>query len=389
MAGRLPYWRLSAYYLFYFGSLGALVPYWGLFLQSRGFDALAIGQLMATLTGTKMVAPVLWGHLADRAGRRMPLVQLASLCTVLVFAVVFLAHGFWAMAAAMTLFSFFWNASLPQMEAVTFNHLGLRVERYAQIRLWGSIGFILVVTGLGLQLERASLSVVPVWVAVLYLALWISTLLIPDSAPRRHSDPGMSLRALLARAEVQAFLAACFLMQLSHGVYYAFYSIHLRAAGYSNAAVGVLWSLGVIAEILVFLGMHRLLLRFGARRVLLWSLGLAAVRWILIGAFVDLVWVQVMAQSLHAATFGTFHAAAIHLVHDYFPGHTQGRGQALYNSVSFGAGGAAGSLIGGLLWDGPGPLVTFAVAALAALLGFAILWPWVDRGDHRDSGATT
>jgi MFS transporter, PPP family, 3-phenylpropionic acid transporter len=132
MAGRLPYWRLSAYYLFYFAALGALVPYWGLFLQSRGFDALAIGQLMATLTATKIVAPLLWGHLSDRSGRRMPLVRLATLLAILVFATVFVADGFWAMAAAMTLFSFFWNASLPQMEAVTFNHLGLRVVRYAR-----------------------------------------------------------------------------------------------------------------------------------------------------------------------------------------------------------------------------------------------------------------
>jgi hypothetical protein len=82
-------------------------------------------------------------------------------------------------------------------------------------------------------------------------------------------------------------------MQLSHGAYYAFYSIHLRAAGYSSTAVGALWSLGVLAEVLVFLVMHRILMRFGARRVLLWSLGLAAVRWLLIGAFVELVWVQV------------------------------------------------------------------------------------------------
>lgn len=379
MAGRLPYWRLSAYYLCYFGSLGALVPYWGLYLQSRGFDALAIGQLMATLTATKIVAPMLWGHLSDRSGRRMPLVRVATLLAVLAFGGVFLAHGFWAMAAAMTLFSFFWNASLPQVEAVTFNHLGRRVERYAQIRLWGSIGFILVVALLGLQLERAALAVVPVWVATLFLGLWVSTLLIPDSPPRGHQGPAPSLRGLLGRSEVQAFLAACFLMQLSHGAYYAFYSIHLRAAGYSSTAVGTLWSLGVLAEVLVFLVMHRILLRFGARRVLLWSLGLAALRWLLIGAFVDRVWVQVLAQMLHAATFGTFHAAAIHLVHHYFPGRTQGRGQALYNSLGFGAGGAAGSLMGGLLWDGPGPFVTFALGALAALLGLSILWLRMDR----------
>ena len=379
MADQLPYWRLSAYYLFYFGSLGVLVPYWGLYLQSRGFDALAIGQLMATLTGTKIVAPLLWGHLSDRSGQRMPLVRGATLLAMLVFVAVFLADGFWTMAAAMILFSFFWNASLPQMEAVTFNHLGVKVVRYARIRLWGSVGFILVVVGLGLQLEHESLTIVPVWVGALFVALWISTLLIPDSAPERQTGPGPSLRGLLRRAEVQAFLGACFLMQLSHGVYYSFYSIYLRAAGYSSTAVGALWSLGVFAEVLVFLVMHRLLLRFGARQVLLWSLGLAAVRWVLIGAFVDLVWVQILAQTLHLATFGTFHAAAIHLVHHYFRGRTQGRGQALYNSLSFGAGGAAGSLMGGWFWDGPGPLATFLLAALAALLGLALLWRWVDR----------
>lgn len=385
MAGRLPYWRLSAYYLFYFASLGALVPYWGLFLQSRGFDALAIGQLMATLTATKILSPLLWGHLSDRRGSRMPLVRLATLLAILVFAAVFVADGFWAMAAAMTLFSFFWNASLPQMEAVTFNHLGRRVIRYAQIRLWGSVGFVLVVAGLGLQLERAPLTVVPIWVVALFGALWVSTLMIPDSAPQRRLGPEASLLGMLNRAEILAFLGACFLMQLSHGSYYSFYSIHLRAAGYSSAAVGALWSLGVIAEVLVFLVMHRILIRFRARRVLLWSLGLATVRWVLIGAFVDLAWVQALAQTLHAATFGTFHAAAIHLVHHYFPGRTQGRGQALYNSLSFGAGGALGSLLGGLLWDAPGPAAVFGLSASVALLGLAILWRWVGRrGEHTD-----
>lgn len=377
--GRLPYWRLSAYYFFYFASLGALVPYWGLYLQSRGFDALAIGQLMAILAGTKIVAPMLWGHLADRSGQRMPLVRVGSLAAALAFGGVFLVHGFWGMALAMTAFSFFWNAALPQMESVTFNHLGARAARYAQVRVWGSVGFILVVGALGFELGWASLDVVPVWVCATLAILWGATLTVPDCAPAPGEGPAPSLRRLLRRSEVLAFLLACFLMQAGHGVYYAFYSIHLKAAGYSSPAVGALWVLGVMAEVLVFLIMHRLLTRLGARRVLLWSLGLAALRWLLIGAFADLLAVQILAQTLHAATFGTFHASAIHLVHHYFPGRTQGRGQALYNSLSFGAGGAVGSLLGGLLWSGAGPLAAFGAGSLAALLGLGAVWRWVDR----------
>ncbi|NEV60900.1 MFS transporter [Thiorhodococcus minor] len=374
----MPYWRLSSYYLFYFASLGALVPYWSLYLQGEGLSALAIGQLMAILSGTKIVAPMIWGHIVDHTGQRMRLVRLGALLSVLGFATVFLAEGFWGLALAMFLFSFFWNASLPQMEAVTFNHLGAQPSRYALVRVWGSIGFILVVIALGLSLEAGSLSMVPVWVLILVFGIWLSALVVPDSAPEQGEHAAVSLRSLLRKPSVIAFLAACFLMQLSHGIYYAFYSIHLESSGYSSVAVGNLWALGVIAEVLIFLVMHRLLDRFGARRVLLWSLALAVARWLAIGAFVETLAIQLVAQVLHAATFGTFHASAIHLVHHSFPGRTQGRGQALYNSVSFGAGGAAGSLIGGVLWAEQGALVTFGVGAAAAAIGWIVALLWMN-----------
>jgi len=375
----MPYWRLSGYYFFYFASLGALVPYWGLYLQDRGFDALAIGQLMAILYATKVVAPLVWGQLADRSGRRMPLVRLAALLSVVLFGLIFFGEGFWATALAMALFSFFWNASLPQLEAVTFNHLRRRPTRYALVRVWGSVGFVLVVVALGMALHVQSFAILPWWVLALLLGIWLTSLVIPDSAPVHAKGTEPRIGALLRRPAVLAFFAACLLMQLAHGIYYAFYSIHLEANGYGTDAVGGLWALGVVAEVAIFLVMHRLLERFGARRVLLWSLALAVVRWLVIGAWVELLWLQVLAQLLHAATFATFHAAAIHWVHHAFPGRTQGRGQALYSALSFGAGGAAGSLIGGLLWEDAGALVTFGGAALASAVAWVLAWGWVDR----------
>lgn len=376
----MPYWRLSGYYLFYFASLGVLMPFWGLYLQGEGFDALAIGQLMAILAGTKILAPMIWGHIVDHSGRRMPMVRLGALLALITFVTVFVANGFWSMAAAMILFSFFWNSSLPQVEAVTFNHLRQRPSRYALVRVWGSVGFILVVAVLGWRLEYDSLASVPVWVLALCLGVWLSALIIPDSVPTPRDGPAPSLRRLLRRPEILAFFSACFLMQIGHGIYYAFYSIHLEAAGYSSAAIGNLWALGVIAEVLMFLAMHRLLDRFGTRCVLLWSFGLAVLRWLAIGAGVELLAVQIVAQMLHAASFGAFHSAAIHLVHHAFPGRTQGRGQALYNSLSFGAGGAVGSLIGGWLWAESGPLVTFGIGAAAAAIGLLVVrwWVWDD-----------
>jgi PPP family 3-phenylpropionic acid transporter len=217
-------------------------------------------------------------------------------------------------------------------------------------------------------------------VLLLYLGIWLSSLAVADPGTVFHAeDANVSLLGLLRRPEIAAFLASCFLMQASHGAYYAFYSIHLRDAGYSSAAVGALWAWGVGVEVLVFVGMQRLLEVHGARRVLLASLALAMVRWLLVGAFVQSVGIQIFAQSLHAATFGAFHASAIHLAHHYFTGRTQGRGQALYNSLGFGAGGAAGSLVSGTLWSSAGAVVTFGWAAFAAALGFLSAWVWVDR----------
>ena len=180
-----------------------------------------------------------------------------------------------------------------------------------------------------------------------------------------------------------AFFAAVFLMQMSHGPYYAFYSIYMEAQGYSKTLIGQLWALGVLAEVALFLVMPRLLERWGARRVLVWSLVLAGARWLLIGFFPRELPVLLLAQLLHAATFGTFHASAIHLVHHYFPGRLQGRGQALYASLSFGAGGALGSLGSGFAWETLGPTASFAVASGIALLGALVSGLFIDRAhDH-------
>ena len=300
----------------------------------------------------------------------MSIVRLGALFGLLSFSAVFWAEGFWPMALTMAVWSFFWNGPLPLMEAVTFNHLGPRVSRYAQVRVWGSVGFILVVLAVGWWQQQAGSGVVPVAVLLLFGGILLSVLTVPDCPHAHGTSEHLSLRRLLGQREVFFFLAACLLMQASHGAYYAFYSIYLEAEGYSDTAVGALWAFGVVIEVLVFLRMHRLLERFNAHALILTSLALAVLRWLLIGLFVDVVTLQIAAQALHAATFGVFHASAIHLTHHYFPGVTQGRGQALYNSISFGVGGALGSLASGLLWSAVGGSWTYAVAAGFAGLGF-------------------
>ncbi len=374
----MPYWRLSAFYLFYFAALGILLPYWSLYLRSLGFDALAIGQLMAVIMVTKLVAPNVWGWIADHTGRRIAVIRLASLLSLLVFSAIFFVESFWAIAWVMALYSFFWNASLPQFEVVTLNWLGRDIRRYGQIRLWGSVGFIGAVGGVGALLDAWSVSSVPGMLLLVFAGILLSSLLITDGPDASRHDAGHPpLVHVLRQPAVIAFLIACFLMQAGHGVYYTFFSLYLTDAGYSKVETGAFWALGVLAEVGLFLVMHRLMARFEARRLVFASLLIAAARWLLIGWFPGSLVLVVVAQLLHAVTFGVFHAAAIHLVHGFFPGRLQGRGQALYSSLSFGAGGALGSLAGGYLWDAVSPLAAFAAASGVSLIAAAVVAVWL------------
>jgi PPP family 3-phenylpropionic acid transporter len=371
-----PYWRLSGFYLFYFASLGALVPYWSLYLKSLEFSSLQIGQLMAILMATKIISPNIWGWIADHTGKRMAVVRWGSLLAVVSFCGVFVAREYWPLAAVMLLFSFFWNAALPQFEATTLSHLGKESHRYSMIRLWGSIGFILTVAGLGPLLDWFGPSLLPPVLLGLFLAIWGSALLVPERDSRVVSQQHESMWSILRRPEVLALLAVCFLVQASHGPYYTFYTIYMEGFGYSRSVIGQFWALGVIAEVVIFLVMSQLVQRFGLRSLMLWATLLTAIRWVLIGALPESLPVMLFAQLLHAASFGVFHATAIALFHKFFIGRHQGRGQALYSSLSFGAGGAFGALYSGMVWDLSAGL-TYGLAAVQAGLAAFITWRWI------------
>lgn len=370
----VPYYRLSAFYLLYFGSLGALLPYWGIYLDDVGLTPTQIGVLMALMTGTKIISPNLWAWVADRTGRRMTIVRLGSLFAAMAFAGVLFQTSFFSLAVVMIAFSFFWNATLPQVEATTLSHLARMPHRYSLIRMWGSLGFIAMVLGLGQVFAHYGIALLPYVVVTLLVMIWLASLTVPDGHTQRGTRPDTPIMVLLRNPRVIALLVVCFLMQVAHGPYYTFYSLYLTKAGYGQDHVGQLWALGVISEIGIFLLMHRLVPRFGLRNLLMFALALGVVRWALVGAYVESVWVLIFAQCLHSATFGIFHTAAIQLVHHHFQGRNLGRGQALYSSVSYGAGGAVGALLSGYLWNGLGPQWPFYLASLISLIGVFVIW---------------
>ncbi len=372
----LPYWRLSGFYFFYFAFVGAMSPFWGLYLKSLAFDAVQIGVLMSLLQVMRIFAPNIWGHVADRVGRRAPIVQIAAFGSVVVFTGVFVDDGFWWIFAVMAALSFFWSASLPLVEAMTLSHLGERSDAYGRIRLWGSVGFIVMVVGLGYALDYVSI----VWLPWAVLAVMVGILafarVIPEAAILPHATDDRSVWDIVRRPEVASLLVACLLMAVTHGPYYTFYSIYLVDHGYDKSTVGWLWALGVACEIGIFLIIPRIFASLAPNRLLLVSFALAVLRFLLIAWAVDSAWLVWGAQTLHAFTFGTYHAAAVALIHQHFRGRHQARGQALYTSLSYGVGGTIGGLASGLTWESIGPAWTFTLAAASAALAWLVYVLW-------------
>ena len=368
------HWRLSRFYFFYYFFVGSFVPYWGIYLQSENFSPSSIGILLSLFQISRIVAPNFWGWLADHTGHRVKWIKLTSFLGLIGFIGVFWAKGFFWIFLVMSALSLFTSSTLPLAESLTLAHLATTDGHYSRIRLWGSIGFIVASLFLGYLIDFQGINIL-LWVLLIAQAIiFFLSNTIPETQDIQHKTNDLSIWKIIKTPSVIALLIGCTLMVSAHGVLYNFYSIYLKDHGYSSGTIGWLWAVGVICEILIFMAMPKILQRFSLKAILLMSLFLGVIRFILIGASPDHLYLLFIAQMFHAATFGSFHAASIEVIAYYFKGRNQTRGQAIYNSVAYGIGGTIGGLGGGYLIQYLGGQLGFMIAAISPLIGFVVIW---------------
>ena len=368
------YWRLSHFYFFYYFFVGLFVPYWGLYLQSKSFSAFQIGILLSLFQISRIFAPNFWGWLADYTNKRARWIRLSSFIGCLGYIGIFWADSFFLIFLVMMSMSLFTSSTIPLAESLTLSHVASSNASYSNIRLWGSVGFIIASFFLGILIDIYNVNVL-VW-ALLFTQLIILFLSfsIPDKKFELIGDTKRSIWKVLKKPEVIALLIGCALMVSSHGLLYNFYSIFLKEQGYSSSLIGILWSIGVIFEIFIFVLMPKILRKYNFKEVLLISLFLAVIRFFLIGHYVDILWILILAQILHAATFGSFHVASVELVSVHFNKEHHSRGQSIYNSITYGLGGTIGGLGGGLMIDQYGAASTFMFSSVLPLIGFIVIF---------------
>lgn len=366
---------LSLTFFLYFGQFGVLVPYLGVFLDGRGFSSQDIGELFALITLMRIIGPNLFASVADKSGKSLRILQFGAFLTFVTFCSIFWLDSFWGLTLAFGLMMLFFTAIAPQTEVITLGCVHGDATNYSRIRVWGSIGFIVLTVVAGKLIDVFS-SDAPIYISgVVLLSLFLITLKLKEAPATDNTQvAGQSIWRKVRSKVFIAFILSSTLIQISFGPYYGFFALYARDLDYSGQETGGLIALGVAAEVIIFLMAGKLISRFGVKRTLLVSMLFTAVRWYLLAIAAQYWPALVVSQLLHALSFGLIHAASINFIHHYFGGQFRSQGQALYISIGFGIGGAAGNYGAGLIWhQGQGAELAFTLATGFALLGAALV----------------
>ncbi|ELY4671663.1 3-phenylpropionate MFS transporter [Cronobacter muytjensii] len=361
---------LALSYFTYFFSYGIFLPFWSVWLAGVGVAPETIGLLLgsgliARFLGSLLLAP----RVKDPSRLVFALRLLATL--TLVFAL-----GFWFghqtawLFVILVGFNLFFSPLVPLTDALAATWQRQITMDYGRVRLWGSLAFVIgsALTGklVSAYDYRAILALLSLGVASMLIGMLLKPSVMPQGEARHNEAAGWPVwRKLIS--ENWRFLACVSLLQGAHAAYYGFSAIYWQGQGYSASVVGYLWSLGVVAEIVIFAVSKKLFGRFGARELLLLSGVLGIIRWGLMGWTTALPWL-IVAQILHCGSFSICHLAAMRYIAAR-EGSEVIRLQSVYSAVAMGGGIAVMTVFAGFLYQhlAGGVFWVMALVALPAL----------------------
>ncbi|EHG5441902.1 3-phenylpropionate MFS transporter [Salmonella enterica subsp. enterica serovar Paratyphi A] len=361
---------LALSYFTYFFSYGIFLPFWSVWLKGLGLTPETIGLLLGVGLVARFLGSLLIAPRVSDPSRLISALRVLALLT-LVFALAFWAgtHVAWLMVV-MVGFNLFFSPLVPLTDALANTWQKQITLDYGRVRLWGAIAFVIgsALTGklVSLYDYQAILALLTLGVASMLLGMLLRPSVPPQGESRQQESAGWpAWRTLVAQS--WRFLACVCLLQGAHAAYYGFSAIYWQGAGYSASAVGYLWSLGVVAEVIIFALSKKLFRRFSARDLLLLSAVCGVVRWGLMGWSTALPWLIVI-QILHCGTFTVCHLAAMRYIAAR-QGSEVTRLQAVYSAVAMGGSIAIMTVFAGFLYQhlGGGVFWIMALVALPAI----------------------
>ncbi len=353
-------------YFLYFGAMGVFLPFFNLYCLDIGFTGFQIGSLSAVRAAVLIIFSIFWGFLADRKGIRRPIYIFCSFISTALWALFLFTTDFRFMLAITIVYGAFYAPIISFLEAFAMDVLGKTKHRYGRTRAWGSIAFIAVVLILGRLIDRYTVGIVIALVLSVSTVQAIASTAMPRINARRPAAPHDP--ASLFSVHTVVFLLCAFLMLVSHGAYYGFFSIHLAQLGHGGSFIGLCWALASAAEVVVMINSPRLFAFFSFKRVLAASFAAATMRWGILYASQSSL-VILASQLLHAVTYGAFHMAGILYMDQLAPESDKTLGQALNNAVTYGLGLTVGFFVSGALYEAGNTAPLFLFSAGTSLAG--------------------
>ena len=361
---------LSLQYFLYFGVLGVFLPYFNLYCYQLGFSGIQIGTLSAFRSIILVVFSVVWSVVADRFQIRQPIYVLCNWLSASIWAAYFFSDQFWTIFFITGCYGLFYAPIISFLEAFTMDILGAQKKRYGVIRVWGSIAFIGMVVALGYCIDLFSIRII-LWAVFLgSMVQSVLSLKMPQITLTKKLDFFTKAKELTS-LQVVIFLVCAFMMLVSHGMYYGFFSIHLSKLGYDSTYIGVAWALASVAEIIVMVNSKWIFQHIAYQKALLISFAIATVRWVLLG-YVQNAIVILLLQCMHAVTYALFHVASILYMDSLSPGEAKTLGQAVNNATTYGLGLMVGFFISGIFYEHFNAAIGFLASGGIAFFAFVV-----------------
>ncbi len=374
--GRFEAQRLAVFYALLFGIIGINIPFWPVWMESRGLNASQIGIALSLGLATKIITNPIIGHFADHTGRRRGLMIFLATGALFAYASFWFGHNFLALTLVTIVYFSFWSPLLPLIEGLTM--LGAQKKRYGygSIRLWGSIGFVVASSVAGLIVAGRSPDVIYLMVVVMLVMLVLAGFALPeirlaDRTMTRSEPNKLKVLIVLSDRKFVIFLIAAALILASHSAFYGFATLLWRSLGYSETMIGLFWAEGTIAEVLLFMFAHRLMRITGALGLMFLGAVAGIIRWSVMAYATSAVDIAAI-QLLHGLTFGASHLGAMYYISSHVADHLSATAQGLYSSTVMGLALSGATLVSGYLFDAHGGLVFLAMAGMS-MVGLLVL----------------
>jgi MFS family permease len=364
---------MAAYCFFFYGALGVLLPYQPLYYQSIGLAGEEIGLLVGLGPLMVLISGPLWGAIGDRFNLHRWLLPIATFGALLPIGLIPLTHDLTALIAVVLLQAFFGTAIGPLMDSAAVDIAETTGTSYGQIRLGGTFGFLIISPAVGWLLTRIPLvSIFYIYIGLMALSA-ISALALPPRQKHWQAPMWQGFRALLTQRTFSLLLIAGFLVGVAINAVQFFFPLYITSIGGDSNLLGIANAIGAISEIPILFGSRRILKRLGPLwvSVMLGTL-IYAVRWLLL-SFATTAPTIFLVQILHGLSFGLFIAAGVAYVESLAPGGLSATAQSLFIVATWGLGGFAGSVGGGIIFDAFGPARLFQLCSVVTFIALGVL----------------